>query len=127
MARKILAESRDIPFTKTKTKYDLGNFTHTKTKEHTSATLLRFISKLVSTGEVTKASLNLSQSIQQHITNACNQTTLGLGVTLHHKFGSKYIIDTLHEHGYIASYDEVRRFRKSAASMSVRMLLCCIR
>ncbi len=113
LARKILAESRDIPFTKTK--YDLGNFTHAKTKEHTSATLLRFISKLVSTGEVTKASLSLSQSIQQHITNACNQTTLGLGVKLHHKFGSRYITDTLHEHGYIASYDEVRRFRKSAA------------
>ncbi len=41
LARKILAESRDILFTKTK--YDLGNFTHAKTKEHTSATLLRFI------------------------------------------------------------------------------------
>ncbi len=38
-----------------------------------------------------------------------------MGVKLHHKFGSRYIIDTLHEHGYIASYDEVRRFRKSAA------------
>lgn len=113
LARKIIAESHDIQFNKTQ--YDLGNFTHTKTIEQTSATLLRFISKLVSTGEITKASLSLSQSIQQHITNARNQTTLGLGVKLHHKYGSRDLIDILYEHGYIASYDEVRRFRKSTA------------
>ena len=77
--------------------------------------MLRFVSKLVSNGEVTKVSLSLSQSIQQHITNRCNQTTLVLGVKLHHKFGSRDLIDILHDHGYTATYDEVRRFRKSAA------------
>lgn len=86
-----------------------------KSRNKTSATLLRFVSKLVSNGEVTKVSLSLSQSIQQHITNGCNQTTLGLGVKLHHKFGSRDLIDILHDHGYTATYDEVRRFRKSAA------------
>lgn len=110
LARKIVVQSRHIP--SNKTKYELGNFTHAKTREQTSATLLRFVSKLVSNGEVTKVSLSLSQSIQQHITNGCNQTTLGLGVKLHHKFGSRDLIDILHDH---ATYDEVRRFRKSAA------------
>ena len=113
LAQKIIAESQEVTFNPAQ--YDLGDFTSAKAKQHTSATLLRFISKLVSAGEVTKVSLSLSQSIQQHITSARNQTTLGLGVKLYHKFGSRDLIDILHDHGYIVSYDEVRRFRKSAA------------
>ena len=112
LVRRITNEARGIPFSKN---YDLGDFTHAKTKEKTSATLLRFVSKLISHGEVTKASLSLSQSIQYCITNMQNQTTLGLGVELHHKFGSRDLIDNLHQHGYTVSYDEVLRFRKSAA------------
>ena len=77
--------------------------------------MLRFISKLVSNGEITKPSLNLSQSIQQHISSTQSQTTLGLGIKLHHKFGSRELIDILHENGYVASYQEVQRFRKSVA------------
>ena len=81
----------------------------------TSITLLRFISKLISNGKVTKASMSLAQSIQFGIMNTSNQSTLGLGVKLHHKFGSSDLIQILHEHGYCVSYDEVLRFRKSAA------------
>ena len=112
LVRKITAEARGIPFSKN---YDLSEFTHAKTEQKTSLTLLRFISKLISHGQVTKASLSLSQSIQSCITDKQNQTTLGLGIKLHHKFGSCGLIDTLHEHGYIVSYEEVIRFRKSAA------------
>ncbi len=112
LVRKITTEACRIPFSKN---YDLSEFTYAKTKQTTSTTLLRFISKLISHGEVTKASLSLSQSIQSCITDKQNQTTLGLGVKLHHKFGSRDLIDTLHEHGYIVSYEEVIRFRKSAA------------
>ena len=113
LVRKIKREAHVIPFNNKE--YDIGDFTFTKTQQQTSATLHRFISKLVSNGEITKASLSLSQSIQSRITNARNQTTLGLGVKLHHKFGSSDLIHILHEHGYIVSYDEVLRFRKSAA------------
>ena len=112
LVRKITTEARGIHFSNS---YDLCEFTHAKTRQKTSATLLRFILKLVSHGEVTKASLSLSQSLQCCITDKQNQTTLGLGVKLHHKFGSHYLIDTLHEHGYIGSYEEVIQFRKSAA------------
>ena len=35
---------------------------------------------------------------------------------LHHKYGSRELIQTLNEHGITASYDEVLRFRKSAAN-----------
>jgi hypothetical protein len=113
LVRKITTEARGIPFNN-KT-YELGYFTHTKTKQHTSSTLLMFVSKLISNGGVTKASLSLSQSIQYGITKTRNQTTLGLGVKLHHKYGSSDLIHTLHEHGYTVPYDEVLRFRKSAA------------
>ena len=111
--RKITTEAHAISVNNKN--YDLGDFTHAKAKQQTSGTLLRFISKLTSNGEVTKASLSLSQAIQYQITKTRNQTTLGLGVKLHHKFGSRDLIDTLYEHGYTASYDEVLRFRKSAA------------
>ena len=78
-----------------------GDFTHAKMTEQTSRTLLRFISMLISNGKVTKAAMSLSQSIQYCITNTGNQTTLGLGVILHHKFGSSDLIQLLHQHGYI--------------------------
>ena len=40
---------------------------------------------------------------------------LGLGVKLHHKFGSRDLIDIFNNHGFSVSYDEVLRFHKSAA------------
>ena len=113
LVRKITTEALEIPTNKKN--YDFGDFTHAKTTEQTSRTLLRFISKLISNGKVTKAAMSLSQSIQYCITNTGNQTTLGLGVKLHHKFGSSDLIHLLHQNGYIVSYDEVLRFRKSAA------------
>ena len=114
LVQKIVTEASKIPSNKDYD-YDLNEFSYTKVKEQTSATLLRFISKLVSNGEITKPSLSLSQSIQQHISSTQNQTTLGLGIKLHHKFGICELIDILHENGYVASYQEVQRFRKSAA------------
>ena len=113
LVRKITTEAHSIPVNSKS--YDIGDFTYAKTKQQTSATLLRFISKLISNGEVTKKSLSLSQSIQYCMTNTRNQTALGLGVKLHHKFGSSDLIQILNDHGYIVSYDEVLRFRKSAA------------
>ena len=61
LVRKITTEAHGIQFSKN---YDLREFTHAKTRQKTSATLFRFISKLISHGEVTKASLSLSLSLQ---------------------------------------------------------------
>ena len=66
--------------------------------------------------EITKQSLSLTQSIQSHITGCHNQTILGLAVKIHHKHGSSELITELSHHGYVTSYDEVLRFRKSAAA-----------
>ena len=42
----------------------------------------------------------------------------GLGVQLHHLYGSRFLIDSLYAHGLCLSYDEVLRFSKSAARSS---------
>lgn len=34
---------------------------------------------------------------------------------LHHKYGSRELIESLNDHGFVTKYDEVLRFRKSAA------------
>ena len=57
LVRKITTEARGIQFSKN---YDLSEFTHAKQGKKTSATLLRFISKLISHGEVMKASLSFT-------------------------------------------------------------------
>ncbi|XP_060600668.1 uncharacterized protein LOC132754090 [Ruditapes philippinarum] len=42
---------------------------------------------------------------------------IGLGVQLHHQFGSKFLIETLHTLGFCSSYHEVQKFETSAASV----------
>jgi len=39
----------------------------------------------------------------------------GLATEMHHQFSSRFIVDTLHKHGFSCSYSEVRKFEKSAA------------
>ena len=109
LVRKISTEAHGIPLNNTK--YDLNDFSHAKTKQQTTATLRRFLSKIIANGEVTKASLSLSQSIQYSITDLRNQTTLRMGLKLHHKFGCSDLIHISHEHGYTVSYEEVLQFR----------------
>ena len=117
LAKKIATELKSKS-RKTVETYDLADFQFDKVKEDCNKNLLIFISNLISKGAVTKKSLCLSQSIQALITGCFNQTTLGLAVKLHHRFGSREVIDLLNSHGYIASYDEVKRYRKSAAKMT---------
>lgn len=111
LVRRIKAEVRSIPLPRD---YDLNIFQYEKVVQDTSATLLSLISSLVANGKVSKASLTLSQCVQQHV-KSTNQTTLELAVKLHHKFGSSDLVSTLNEHGIVSSYDEVLHFRKSAA------------
>ena len=59
-----------------------------------------------------RVSLFLTQAIQYHIPN---QTTLGIGIRMHHRFGSKELLSLLSSYGICVSYDEVLRFRQSSA------------
>ena len=40
---------------------------------------------------------------------------LGLGIQMHHHFGSKFLIDTLHKLGFCSSYAEVCKYERSAS------------
>jgi hypothetical protein len=40
---------------------------------------------------------------------------LGLGVQMHHHFASRFLLDTLYQHGFCCSYTEVQRYERSAA------------
>ena len=59
----------------------------------------------------------LTQAIQGHITHTRNQPTLGLAVKLQHRHRSSELIKLLHDHGFIVSYDEVFRLKKSATKL----------
>ena len=45
--------------------------------------------------------------------------TLALALQLHHEYGSKNLIETLHSHGFCASYTEVRKFLTSSANHEI--------
>jgi len=112
LTKKILKEVKEIAKPKD---YLLNQFMKEHSIQATSPTLLELICKLISSGEVTRPSLSIAQSIQSRISKSTTPTTLGLGVKLHHKFGSKELVNLLHDYGYTCSYDEVLRFKVSAA------------
>ena len=40
---------------------------------------------------------------------------VGLGVQIHHHFASRFLIDSMHHHGFCCSYEEVHKFGRNAA------------
>ena len=61
----------------------------------------------------------IGQSIMQAIRPRLivSPLQLGLGVQMHHAFGSKMLIDILNKLGFSSSYSEVERFERNAASL----------
>ena len=59
--------------------------------------------------------ISLSCSLIAGCQNITTPLSLGLGIRLHHDFGSKAVLDDLNALGYTVSYDEVRRFLTSGA------------
>ena len=118
MTDTLMAECKALP----KLGYKVGKFTQSEAIKSTSCTLLTLVYSLASCGKTSRVSLTLAQAIQSHITKSFNQTTLGLAIMLHHRFGSKELVSLLHQHGLTATYDEVLRFRTSAAGCSTQTL-----
>ena len=75
--------------------YDLSQFAFEKTVANTCPSLLALVSQLVSNRNLNKSAVTISQCVQQHISNSTNQTTFGLAVKLHLKFGSSELIKLL--------------------------------
>ncbi len=55
----------------------------------------------------------IMQAIRPRVLNAPLQ--LGLAVQMHHHFASKFLIDSLSEHGFCRPYHEVQKFESNAA------------
>ena len=67
----------------------------------------------------TKDNIRVITFCHELIAQCCNirtPITLGLGVMIHHEFGSKAIINKLHTMGHCVSYTEVRQFLTSVAA-----------
>ena len=79
--------------------------------------LMEFL-KVLMTGRNTDLKL---ASIGQAIMQATRPRVLlaplqfGISTQMHHLFGSRVIVDTLHKHGFGCSYDEVQSFERSSA------------
>jgi len=79
---------------------------------------LQILMKLLLTSNDTEVKLaSLGQAIVQATRPRVliSPLQLGLAVQLHHQFGSRFLIDTLHKHGFCSSYSEVINFERSAA------------
>jgi len=78
--------------------------------------------KLLLTGLIVgKKNQTKVASIGQAIMQAARPRVLlaplqvGLGVQLHHQYASRFLIDTLHQHGFCCSYNEVHQYEQNAA------------
>ena len=96
LAEQIRLEVKSIPIKKN---YDISSFTYASAVDGTS-NVLSFIVRLFSDCAITKVSPSLAQSIQ-HVSKWHNQTTVGLAMKCHHRFGSKEAVDLLHEYGFV--------------------------
>ena len=76
-------------------------------------TLLQILFPLSSSTKVASLGQAIIQAVRPRALLCPLQ--LGLGVQLHHHFSSRFLIDSLHTHGFCCSYSEVQHFERSAS------------
>lgn len=69
------------------------------------------VTKISAVGAIGQA---IIQATRPRIVLAPLQT--GLGIQMHHHFGSRFLIDTLYNLGFCSSYIEVQNFEMNAAT-----------
>ena len=85
---------------------------------------LREMLQILFTGkdtEIQRASVGqaIMQGVRPRVIVAPLQ--FGLSEQMHHKFASKFLVDTLHKHGFGSSYAEIQKFERSAAVEGVSL------
>ncbi len=80
-------------------------------------TLRVFLEKVIARKGVRTKVSSIGQAIMQAARPRVLLAPLqvGLGVQLHHHFASRFLIDSLHSHGFCCSYKEVKHFEQNAA------------
>ncbi len=79
--------------------------------------LLCFLQQLIDSTNKNRKISSIGQAIIQAAIprKVIAPLQIGLGVQMHHHFGSKVLIETLNSLGFCSSYHEVQRFEQSAA------------
>jgi len=87
-----------------------------KCVEYVPDSLMSFLNKLIDGKSLSKAALG--QAIVQSVCSASviAPMQIALAVQMHQNFGSRFLIDTLHELGFCSSYREVLRYERNAAT-----------
>ena len=85
--------------------------------EYVPKTLLIFLRKIFAGKDNDLKLASVGQAIMQAARPRVFLAPLqfGLAVEMHDQFGSRFLIDTLNEHGFSSSYSEVQKFERSAA------------
>ena len=87
-------------------------------RDYVPESLLTFLKQIIDHKNSEKKILSIGQAIIQ----ACMPRgviaplQIGLGVQMHHLYGSKLLIEILNSMGFCSSYTEIQRFESSAAS-----------
>ena len=79
-------------------------------------------SNYVSPDDVLRKCVSLTECIVSSSQKMETPLQIGLAIQLHHEYGSRNLIDTLHSHGFCVSYDELRRFITSVAEVELSRL-----
>jgi hypothetical protein len=64
----------------------------------------------------------LTETIVSINKNSFKPLSPGLALKLHHVYGSKNLNETLHNHGFCASYNELRRYPTSLADQEINKI-----
>jgi hypothetical protein len=64
----------------------------------------------------------LAETIVSINKNSFTPFSLGLVLQMHHVYGSKNLVETLHSHGFYASYNELRRYLTSLADHKINKI-----
>ena len=81
------------------------------------STLKLFLQSLFVGKDIDRKIASIGQAIMQSVRPRVIVAPLqiGLAVQMHHQFGSKFLIMSLHQHGFCSSYPEVQKYERSAA------------
>jgi len=80
--------------------------------------LKSFLKPLVTGVDVDLKLASIGQAIMQAVRPKAilAPLQLGLGVQMHHQFASKFLIESVHSHGFCSSYATVQNYERSAAA-----------
>lgn len=90
----------------------------TSNAEYVPRSLRMFLNSLFSEADSVKKVSAIGHAIIQSTRPRCLLAPLqiGLGIQMHHHFGSRFLVDTLCSLGFSSSYSEVQRFEMNAAA-----------